>query len=302
MVRTFLRYALSFSLFLMAPSVWASEQIESNAVQSSASNSYGDSSGSAGMANTAMISQLMGAGSNAAAGAMYRSICSTRSGGWACPMATMSYVQAGLMLASAFMSGNTRNAATNGIPSIPTVDIPGFGENPGLGTTARDLDAAISEGLKDMSAKGYSLDPKTGIMNTPDGPIQIDENTTPASLAGAMGGSASDMKLAESTAIQLNEKLAKQFDPSQIKASVSGVEVDGGGGGGGGSYSGSKAPNLADYFKQMRGPASNPGALVAGKSRMLGADSIGIKVDNLFEMVHRRYQDKRKARTFIEKP
>jgi hypothetical protein len=312
--RTFLRLLVSVSVSILFSTAHANETIENTATGSDAPIYGNDSAGgSAGGANTAMISQLMGAGSNAAAGAMYQRICSQpHGGGWACPMAAISYAQAGMMLASAFMSGKTRNASTGGntrnastggvIPEIPTVDIPGFDDNPELGGTTTELDAAISEGLGDLRTRGYTYDPKTGTLNTPTGDIKVDANTTPGGLAAAMGGSASDIKLAKSTALSLNDQLAKQFDPSQIKASVSGVEVDGGGGGGGGGGSsrGPQAPNLADYFKNMqRGPAS-ASQLIAGKSLMLGGESIGIKVDNLFDMVHRRYQDKRKSNTFLE--
>jgi hypothetical protein len=85
-----------------------------------------------------------------------------------------------------------------------------------------------------------------------------------------------------------------------------GLDSRGGGGGGmndgsemgGGSGSDPMAAYLASLKNKMnkgRGPAS-----VAGMQRMAGGEPIGVKMDNIFEMIHRRYQKKRKANIFIE--
>ena len=79
-----------------------------------------------------------------------------------------------------------------------------------------------------------------------------------------------------------------------------------GGGGGGGSYGSSFGEDggggYTDYLSKLkRGIASKKKDVVAGKSKNYGGEQIGVRVDNIFEMIHRRYQTKRKRNTFIEK-
>jgi len=293
---------LIFVLVCSAPLSFSVPSLADQAVESvrmDTSSSY-DSGGSSGMANSAMMSQLAGAGSNLATGMQMQAICksSTPPNMMACAMAKASYVQAGIMLASAFMSGQTRNAAT-GIPdfSVPLPDVlPGFGD---IGVnTPEELTNAISTGNYEMDSLGYTYDEATGKFSTPEGKV-IDDMSM-AGIAAATGASAGDMSMASSALAKLNEENAKKFDPNSVKPNIIGMGFESMGGG---SRSGRSGGSDLNFYKLMRrGPASAKAEqVIAGKSRLLGGESIGVQVDNLFDMVHRRYQTKRKSNTFIEK-
>ncbi len=271
------------------------------------------SQGSSDQSGSAMAQQMMGAGMNAAMGARLSSICGTPGGQWACPMAVMSFAQAAMMMMSAGQSGNTMDYATSGFeydPSSLKVQAPGF-EEYNVGTTPKELKAFISEGASQLSAgQGYSFDPATSTMTTPKGTFVVDDATgaSAGALVKAAGGSADDMKLAESTAIGLADQMGKAFGGNGLdsKASVSGMGFNSHGGGkGSGSRHGSQggaSESLSDYFSSLnRKPSSKEKTrMIAGKSKLLGKDSIGVSVDNIFTMVHRRYQAQRKANGFLE--
>lgn len=272
-------------------------------------------SGSSGQSGNAMGQQMMGAGINAAMGAQLSSVCGTPGGQWACPMAAMSFAQAAMMMMSAGQSGTTMDYSsgfTGFDPNDYMTTNPGF-EEYGVGTTPEELEAFISEGTGNVNNQGYSYNPTTGVMTTPDGEFVVDEATAASAgaLVKAAGGSASDMKLAESTAVSLGEKVGGAFGlgggGKGSKASVSGMGFNNhGGGSGSGSGSGwgkgGKGGGMGDYWASLnRKPSSKEKKrMIAGKSKLLGKDSIGVSVDNIFAMVHRRYQAQRKANNFLE--
>lgn len=272
-------------------------------------------SGSSGQAGNAMAQQMMGAGMNAAMGAQLYSqcmACSPSPCSSLCAMGAMSMAQAAMMMMSAGKSGDTKDHSS-GNYSFDASDY--MSKNPGfeqykVGTTPDQLEAFISEGTGNLNNAGYSFDPSTATMTTPDGSFVVDESlaSDPGALAAKMGGSAADMKMAENVAMGLSDAMGKAFGlgAGGTKASVSGMGFNSHGGGGGGSAYGSKGggagSSLSDYFSSLnRKPSSkDKSRMIAGKSKLLGNDSIGVSVDNIFAMVHRRYQAQRKANNFLE--
>ena len=309
-----MKYLLATLLIAFAPQLFADGGVETTGTEIPPENMA--PSGSSGQSNNAMMQQMLGAGMNAAMGAQFASICPTLGGQWACPMAAMSFAQAGLMMMSAGQSGNTMDYSSGNYgfdPSDYMTTNPGFDEY-GVGTTPEELEAFISQGTDNLNNNnGWSYDPTTGVMTTPDGEFVVDETTAASAgaLVKAAGGSASDMKLAESTAVGLGEKVGGAFGLGGAggnKASVSGMGFNSHGGGGSGSGSGSgwgkggKGGGMGDYWASLnRKPSSKEKkGMIAGKSKLLGKDSIGVSVDNIFAMVHRRYQAQRKANNFLE--
>ena len=70
---------------------------------------------------------------------------------------------------------------------------------------------------------------------------------------------------------------------------------------GGGADSGSAGGQLmAGHFGRKPGSDKKGGTKMAGMSVKMGKDNVGVKQDNIFDMIHRRYQAKRKNRNFIE--
>ncbi len=86
-------------------------------------------------------------------------------------------------------------------------------------------------------------------------------------------------------------------------ASVGSMGLETGGGGysaGGGGGGGSSGSALDDYFASLnKAKKGEKDRMVAGKSLNYGSDPIGVKMDNIFMMVHRRYQGKRKVNSYF---
>ncbi|MEO0498863.1 MAG: hypothetical protein AAF141_16165 [Pseudomonadota bacterium] len=306
--------ALAFAL----PNATAQEETrEGTGNNSSSSSSGGGQTSSSGQAKAAQLAQIIGAGANVAMGAAMMAKCGPHCG-WCCAAGAMSFANAASMMANAGQSGNTAGALDDWdpgdvwgdleLPNYPGIDPlnPGGGPIDGADDVTRIIDAGTSLGEQ----YGYSFDQETGMLSTPDnGSFTPDVLNDPAAAA-AQGFGASGMELGQGEAVALsaafNDNLKKKGLLDALnRPSVSGVGVDTGGGGGGG-YGGGKSSfgtsGFGDYLNKMkRGLASKKPAVIAGKSKMLGGERIGVKVDDIFAMVHRRYQAKRKSNDFIEK-
>ncbi len=274
--------------------------------------------GSSGQSDMAKAQQILGAGMNAATGAMMQKQCNECNGScnWACAMAAMSYAQAVLMGLAALQSEDTENSATasefcysppcdEGVSddsNSKTLDL-GAGVDGESGSGKQALEAPFTPASIPSSVWPY--DPETGVLSTPQGPIEIEPDATPSQIAEALGGSPSDMKMAESLALRLGQEAMKALEEEgKIKPSVSGMGVESYGGGGGSSYhsGGGGSQSLSDLLGgyNRKPSAAHSKIFKKGKSRLLNGEEIGIKMDNIFAMVHRRYQSKRKANGFLE--
>ena len=267
-------------------------------------------------ANEGESSQNTGMMINLAAGATFSAICATPKGGWACPLAAMSFLQAAHDMAASDQSGNVANASeynpnwgnTPGgeLPTGGTMPgtIPGGGAGGG-GSGTGFANQQINEGLKNLEGKGYKVNAAAGTVTTPNGEMPMSAFSSPESMAAA-GYDESSVNAARAAIGKLNADAVEKYgDKANVVAM--GLDSRGGGGGalgaGGGegvSFDGSDPmaaylASLKNKMNKKRGPAS-----VAGMQRMAGGEPIGVKMDNIFEMVHRRYQKKRKANIFIE--
>ncbi len=152
-----------------------------------------------------------------------------------------------------------------------------------------------------LSRAGVKIDPATGNITMPNGST-VSANASPDSLKGLPGFDP----------LQVDSALAdeKKMEASLLAKAAAGGAFGGYQSGGGGSRSGANAvnPNASNddamnrYLAGLNGKNRNPGSIkqgVAGLSRKLGSESIGVKGDNIFEMVNRRYQAQDKQNAFL---
>lgn len=308
--------ALVATVFLVHSSLWADGGTENNVtyippMQSPSSQG----SGSSGQSDMAKAQQLLGAGMNAATGAMMQKQCKECSANnnpcpWACAMAAMSYAQAVMMGLAALQSDDTGESSSSSTHcyyppcdgSDGSDDVNGNEDSVGLETKAvPEAPYTASSIPSDV----WPYDAKDGVLSTPQGDIEIPPDATPAQIAAALGGGPSDMSAAEAIALRLGEEASKKLrEEGRIGPTVSGMGVEsyGGGGssygGGGGSGGKSLGEILSGYTRKPASATKN--TFKQGKSRLLNGEEIGIKMDDIFAMVHRRYQSKRKANDFLE--
>ena len=203
--------------------------------------------------------------------------------------------------------------ATDGVITPPTGVLP----NPTL-TTSTTPEITLPDGTKVIPTpanfrrvledKGLKWDPKKKSITLPNGKSYSAEDTNnPEFRKYASSGEA---KALQNQMKGLEGQIAKAMgDEGDLG---SGLEEDGDaalGGGGFAGYSGGGAgAGGALMAANGRGPGSaggagsgsDKGSKVAGMSVKMGKNKVGVSQDNIFEMIHRRYQAKRKKRQFIE--
>ena len=159
---------------------------------------------------------------------------------------------------------------------------------------------------------GLKWDPKKKSITLPNGKSYTGEDTdNPELRQYAASGTASGL---QNQLKGLEGQIAKAMgdDGSASDALGSGLEDEDDaslGGGGFAGYSGGSSGGGAGgaMAAHGRGPGSIGGggngdkaSKVAGMSVNMGKNKVGVSQDNIFEMVHRRYQAKRKKQQFIE--
>lgn len=165
----------------------------------------------------------------------------------------------------------------------------------------------LNSDLKALAKEGFSYDPATGNIKTPKGSIN------PASLGSDAGMAAAGVSP------EMLDKIKKELNNANIagqkvieRLKAQGIGADGDGGGGEAIADLGPEGNPRDprfdpnkYLAAMMAKKNNANAAargVAGLSRQMGDGVIGVAGDNLFEMVKRRYESKRKEGIFISSP
>lgn len=193
---------------------------------------------------------------------------------------------------AANMSGMTAAATqlsgaggTNGSSTTPVVDAKG---------KSSIQDPKIKEAVKKMEAAGYKVT-EEGLHN-PDGSLTpASAFNSPSSMAAA-GFDPATIRETQKVLGVINEELSKAKFGSMAMA-------EGGGSSGSSSYGSGGSNSDSDSFK-----AFNPfglgtdqkKALIAGKTVLLDGEPIGVKGNNIFEMMHFAYEKRRNGRQFIE--
>ncbi len=165
--------------------------------------------------------------------------------------------------------------------------VPGSGE-------AAYTDPQIAEGMNKLKDAGYKVTEKG--VTFPDGTFQPASAFNSGSSMLAAGMDPDAAAAADNVMKKINKELS-QYSVSSMAVDSAGGSGSGGGGGSYGSsdYSSFKMPKFKSPFANQ-----DSKKLLAGKSVMVGGEPIGVKGDNLFDMVHRAYQKKRNRRQFME--
>lgn len=158
----------------------------------------------------------------------------------------------------------------------------------------------IKEGMGKLAESGYKIT-EEGV-TFPDGSFQPTSAFASPSAMVAAGMDPAAAQAAGDVLGAINSELEKISG-----ASVASMAVDGGsggysagGGGGGGSVDFSDLSAFA--LPKLKNPfdKADDKKLLAGKTVMVGGEPIGVKGDNIFDMVHRAYQKKRVKKQFFE--
>lgn len=163
--------------------------------------------------------------------------------------------------------------------------------------TVGELQTAMNN-LKDQVDKsGYKIDIPNQKIVSPEGKETTFADVNSMVTQGT-GLSAEEFASVKDGLSKAQEKLAADFN-------VASTGFDSGGGAGGGTGSKYKFDSmdmdssLDSYLKKLQ--QNRKPAAVAGMKKLInGNEAIGVAGDNIFDMVHRRYQHKRKSNVFIE--
>lgn len=284
--------------------------------------------GSAGSAKKAQTMQLIVTGASVAAAGYLATQCfKTPPSPMACPMMALAIAQAGMSLASSGGSGKSAQqfstssgygtgGSTTGSPGADnTMGNGTMGANGGSGAdggvnTNDPQQMAINSQMGKLVGEYNSLRgtlEKSGYKVSADGQTVTDPQgrKIPASaFANGPAGAASALGLSDSDAAAMNEAMKGAAAKANERVKGIAMAVEGGGGSGvvanasGGGGSGRGGFGGGGFNFRMPGQGGSQVKGVSGLSKQLGSDKIGIASDNIFEMIHHRYQERDKDGNF----
>ena len=251
-------------------------------------------------ADDAKDSQKQGAQMNMIAGAMMMAACmaSQPPNMALCAMGALALMQAAHDKKAADKSDKTYEASlADGSGSGENKESKSEPESPrpsedsltGYGFNNPDIKA----GLDALKNNGYGV--SEGGIKMPDGSFVPSDAMGSAASMTAAGFDANSAQAASAVLADINKKLGDPNAPNIVS-----MGVDSSGGGGSSSRSGSDDSSGYSFKNPWNLSANARSKMVAGKSVTLAGEPIGVKGDNLFEMVHRAYDKKRKTENFIE--
>lgn len=304
----------------------ANQQVQQlNANSTPVPSTYRPSSGgSSGSAKGAQTMQLIAAGASVAAAGYLGTKCfAPTPEKWACPLFALSVAQVGMSLAGA--AGAKKSAGD----FATTSGGGGYGggataTGPGINGTMGAGNGAGSSGTNSADPQQMALDgeygklvgeynqlrgamEKSGIQVSPDGKTITDTKTGKSYPASAFGNSnsiagAMGLTDAEKAAMDDAMKAINAKANDKVKGIAMAVEGGAGGGGiqnasGGGSAGGS---GYGGFNFRMPGQGGRKEPNVSGLTKQLGNDKIGIASDDIFRMIHIRYQERDKNGNFLQ--
>ncbi len=217
-----------------------------------------------------------------------------------CAMAALAFAQAAMALKGskdakktvdasqcygAFCDGNGNGAA--GVPTGGNLDsaIIGAANLPDdiLGEIQRD----VNDNLNNLGNRGYSYNPNTNSVTTPD------NGSIPAATLSSPSG-LSSLGLSDPEIANIQNVAKKALEEAKKTASKFAGDADYSTAGGGskikpgpGYDNDAKAFDMNKYLASLMKKESRG---VAGLTKKHGSDSIGVAQDNIFQMIHRRYE------------
>lgn len=243
-------------------------------------------------------SQSGGSGANMAAGAALLAACMmTQPPNMAlCAMGAMAMMQGGHDKDAAKQSQATYQASSNsgatGTNTSPTYTDPSKGTGAYSDTVKAGLQSLDDAGIK-VSESGVTMPDGTKVKASSMG------NSAAMTAAGFDAKSVADAKKVTDA---LNAEMANGARVSSV-----GMSEGGGGGGGGAGAAADNAANenggatLPPGFDPFgTGGAAARSRALAGKTVNFDGEPIGVRGNNIFEMVHNCYQRKRAGNHFIE--
>lgn len=274
------------------------------------------------------ISQLVGV-ANMALGAMYvkqGSSCSSQCSGCpeacgCCPQAPMLYAQGALhflMGAQSFQQAGANGNASGqaGMTGYDTSAINPYGD-PGKETNYLDPNSNIDPSLKNaVNTKGFmdtkkaltskdglngvKMDPKTGVITTPDGKTYDPSSLTDKAAMSKAGFSDSiiDGAYAANAAFEKEAKKKVGGVESIGAATASNGYQDGGSSASYGGASTATSSGGGYGSSSSRVPAS--GNKVAGLTKNFNGEKIGVAAENIFNMMTRRFKVMEKRDSFFD--
>lgn len=253
-------------------------------------------------AGSAAKTQQLGGVMNVAAAGFFATKCSSKNW-WACYAAVQSGIAATSMFGNSRDSKGVYMAASTPDMSMMNIPDPSYDAFPGGESGFNDFMSGYvqnSNGTITSKSTGKTFDPSV---------------FGDASKMKAAGMSDQEISDFMSTSGDINKRVAERFkeDLERLKAQaahadanqarVVGMGLAGGGGGLRGPASlggaGGAGFNFGNMFNMSR---EEKRKMVAGKSLRVGQDQLGVKMDDIFDMVHRRYQKKAEMREFIGSP
>jgi hypothetical protein len=146
--------------------------------------------------------------------------------------------------------------------------------------------------LTDLNKKGLGIDPKTGMIKTPTGmknPGQLDSGK-----AMAAAGLIDESQIAEADKIlEADKKNRPKFKNIAMTSTAGGGYSSRGPSSAGAGY---EAPAYKFNFGEKEKPNAPK---TAGLVKLAGGEAIGSQSDNIFEMLHRKYQQKSSEKIFV---
>ena len=157
--------------------------------------------------------------------------------------------------------------------------------------------------IKDLEAQGYSVDLENGTITGPDGKSQSlnGDMNLPSSMTSALNSrlDAIDKNITNGGAA--NRSLASTVDGGKGSASKTGGSADGAGAGGSTDLQfvdafGESGASASSALKKREKTKQDLLAAMADKSQ---SGVVGMPGDNIFKMIQRRYDKKKKSAEFI---
>lgn len=199
-------------------------------------------------------------------------------------------VAAGLMMSGGKSNAGAVDKSTLALPSMGGGS--GYTHGAGFDGGEGGVGADLLDLQQDLAEVGYVLSPDGSSLSTPSGSV---------STAAIASGNAPGFEMTDDVKSKMDEIAADALAKASGNRVVP-IGLQDGGGGGGGSMGGGETPagsrfDMAAYLKGLknRDPSS-----ITGLSKKLGEDNIGIKSDNIFEMVSRQYKRKQSQSAFIK--
>lgn len=281
--------------------------------------------GASEAAKTAMNGAIQVAAVSAVTGESLKKPCATGVTP-ACVMMGLAVAQVGLALVNARGSSKSADAlASTGGPGSggsggydPTTGTPTTLTPPTSGGGGRGSDPAtltgggVNPGVLDSLTNQYNSlresVTRAGVSVSPDGSTATmnGKSYSASSMGSASGMSSAGFSDGDISAVQDALKDVGPKAQARLKG-LAAMTNDAGRGGGKGSSSGDEyagggggSDHSAFAGLSGKGTGGAKAPAVAGMSKKLGDDNIGVSGDNIFEMITRRYQARDKANAFLK--